>query len=386
MDVKDGLIKIIDNTDELLHEALKNGDTLATPQESQMLVYMTGVSINSKPRKDGRYQGYILNAEDSGKKYFYGRTREEVAVKIKIYLQEVKTPKRKTKEKNTPLFGEYVDNWIKLYKEPNLKPKSLKSLKDTLRYALDKFNDTKLGNIKTDDIQQFLMEIKALRVRELVLLYLNQIFEKARISGIIKANPCEAVEMKKHKSAKKTGLLLSEQNSFIKAISGTEHELLCLLLLSTGLRIGEALALNKNDIDFENETINVNKNVVYINNKRIMQDTPKTDAGNRIIPCPKEICLRLKEIESDPLFPQSYNSVNKFFQRIAKELGIKVSAHILRHTYSDRLEEAGVPPKVKQYLMGHAKLDTTQNIYTDAQPEYINRSADLVKNSVLTLK
>ncbi len=203
MDLKDGLIKIIDNTDELLHEALNNGDTLATPQESQMLVYMTGVSINTKPRKDGRYQGYILNAEDSGKKYFYGRTRDEVALKIKIYLKEVLTPKRKTKEKNTPTFGEYVDNWIKLYKEPKLKPKSLYSLNASLKPARLAFDGKKLHSISSDDIQKLLLSISAERVRDLCRLNLNQVFAKAVKQDIIKRNPCDAVEISKHKYRKK---------------------------------------------------------------------------------------------------------------------------------------------------------------------------------------
>lgn len=80
----DGFIKITDlGTDELIAQALKYSDTLATPKESQMLFYITGVSINSKPRKDGRYQGYILR--DGEKKYLYGKTPEEVAIKIKVY-------------------------------------------------------------------------------------------------------------------------------------------------------------------------------------------------------------------------------------------------------------------------------------------------------------
>ena len=47
--------------------------------------------------------------------------------------------------------------------------------------------------------------------------------------------------------------------------------------------------------------------------------------------------------------------------------------YLKMHTYSNRLEKAGVPPKVKQYLMGHAKMEITQNVYTDAQSHYISR-------------
>ena len=69
---------VVDLNDKngLLHAVLKTGDTLTTPTEGQMLININGVSINSKPRSDGRYQGYVT--ENNGKQYFYGRTREEV--------------------------------------------------------------------------------------------------------------------------------------------------------------------------------------------------------------------------------------------------------------------------------------------------------------------
>lgn len=375
----DGFIKIIDNTDELLHEALKNGDTLATPKESQMLINMTGVSINSKPRKDGRYQGYVLDPE-SGKQYFYAYTREEVATKIKFYLQEAKTPKRKTKTKSSPTFGEYLDNWIKLYKEPKLKPKSLYSLHASLKPAQLAFDEKKLNTITSDDIQKLLLSISAERVRDLCRLNLNQVFTKALKQDIIKRNPCDAVEISRHKYHKKKGLTISEQNLFTEATKNSQYSLLYQMLLSTGIRIGEALALLKSDIDFEKHTVSITKNVVYIKSQRIEQNTTKSDAGNRVIPISKQLCDAIAEIDTQTIFPYSYNAVNHAIQKVAKETGLSVSAHILRHTYSDRLEEAGIPPKIKQYLLGHASLEITQNTYTDTQEDYVNAHADKIRN------
>ena len=77
-------IPIINENDlnALVEESLKNEGVLTTPTEySQMLINVKGVSINNTPRKDGRYQGYII---DNGiKRYIYGKTKEEVAIKIK---------------------------------------------------------------------------------------------------------------------------------------------------------------------------------------------------------------------------------------------------------------------------------------------------------------
>ena len=50
------------------------------------------------------------------------------------------------------------------------------------------------------------------------------------------------------------------------------------LLLTTGLRIGEALALTDSDVDFEKKTVNINKTAVSVSGKKVIQDSPKTAA------------------------------------------------------------------------------------------------------------
>ncbi len=364
--------------DEIIHEALKNGDTLATPQESQMLINMTGVSISTKPRRDGRYQGYVIVG--GSKQYFYGKSREEVAVKIKTFLQEAKTPKKKSQKKNSPTFGEYVQNWIETYKKPNLKPSSMVSLTSSLKPAIEKFSTYKLDKLSTDDIQRLLLSIKGTRIRDICRSNLNQIFKKARIQGIIKINPCEALELKTHKYTHKNALTKDEQARFIVEAEKTKYALLYKLLLATGLRIGEALALTATDVDTENNTVSVSKNVVFINGARIEQNTPKTGAGNRTVPVPAEICNELKALKSDPLFPFTYNAIHHSMISVSANIGIKVTPHILRHTYATRLEEAGIPPKIKQFLMGHATLHMTQDVYTDTQADYVQTLSEKIRS------
>ena len=68
--------------------------------------------------------------------------------------------------------------------------------------------------------------------------------------------------------------------------------------------------------------------------------------------------------------------------RIAKKTGLNVTLHILRHTYATRLEEAGIAPKLKQYLLGHASLEMTQNTYTDIQTDYVYTLSDKIRQAV----
>lgn len=210
-------------------------------------------------------------------------------------------------------------------------------------------------------------------------IYLNQIFKKALVQGIIKINPCDAVEIKNHKPQKKVALTRGEQETFLEAAKQTKYDLLFRFLVATGLRIGEALALLKTDVDFEKSTVTVSKNIVFIRGKRIEQDTPKSKAGNRTVPIPLELCEELKSIATVNLFPYTYNAVKCAIDRISQNTGLNVTLHILRHTYATRLEEFGIPAKVKQYLMGHSSIEMTQNVYTDVQQDYIESVSNKVR-------
>ncbi len=362
----------------------KNGNALTTEKESQMLIEAKGVSITSKPRRDGRFQGYIIQ-DDGQRKYFYGRNYEDVTNKIREFLRNNRSRRQRTpqkvkpRKKSSPMFLTYMSEWIEIYKKPNLKPSSLQSLKKSLKYAEEAFQDKTLDDITSNDIQKLLVGIKAERIRDMCKINLSQLFKKAVIQGIIKNNPCDAVEIKRHKASHKKALTRAEQETFLRAASQTKYSLLYRFLLSTGLRIGEALALKRSDFDFEKGIVSVNKNVVFVNGEKIEQ-TPKSDAGYRIVPVPRSICDEIKCMSGDAIFPYSYNAVRKATERIAKETGLNVTLHILRHTYATRLEEGNIQPKLKQYLLGHASLEVTQNIYTDTTTEYLESVSGKIQN------
>ena len=374
----EGFIKIIEDTDELIREALLNGGALTTPREGQMLINMTGVSISAKPRRDGRYQGYILR--DGRKKYLYGKSRQEVAEKMKLYFKEENAPKRKKKEKKkVPTFGEYYAEWLSLYKEPQLKAKSVQSIRDTIKPALARFGDVPLDRITSEDLQGLLISISATRSRDICRATINQIYKKAVKLEIVRKNPCDALEIKKHVYGKRKALTREEEKRFLEAAENSPHYLLFRFLLATGLRIGEALALCVEDFDTKNDTVSVTKDVIFDHGKRIVQEIPKTYAGIRIVPISDELCAAVLDGKDGLVFPTTYNAAKCAIDRISRETGIKVTAHILRHTYATRLEQAKLPPKVRQYLLGHEDGRMTENVYTDVQEEDIKKAADIIR-------
>ena len=375
---KDGFIKVIDITDkdEITREVLDNNGSFSTETEKKMLINMTGISINAKPRADGRFQGYAMR--DGEKKYFYGKTTAEVQKKIQDYLNSAPTPKRKKRNADTtPLFEIYAAQWVEQYKKPNLKPKSLQTLHFALKKAVEAFSGKTIGSITTDDLQRFFTSLPPSRSRDLCAVYVGQLFKKAFVTGVIKKNPYEQVEIKKHAPQKRNALTLDEQAAFLAAAKSSVHFLLYRFLLSTGLRIGEALAITHEDLKDGKAT--VSKDIVFIDGQAIVQ-SPKSKAAFRSVPVPGDIYEEMQKAKTERIFPCTYTAINMALKKLSKKLGFSVSAHILRHTYATRLEEAGIPPKVKQYLLGHATVDITQNVYTDAQSDYINSVSDRIRS------
>ncbi|HHY0013828.1 TPA: site-specific integrase [Clostridioides difficile] len=190
-------------------------------------------------------------------------------------------------------------------------------------------------------------------------------------------------------------LSITDQKKFIDSIDGDKFEILFLLALSTGLRLGELLGLKWSDISFDDESLTVNRilqRVTEINKdgtreKKVIEQYPKTKNSIRTVPIPRNILVKLKkhkiqQTEQRLLLGDAYinnnyvicndtglalnnNRPGKILDSLLKKLNIpKIKFHALRHTYATRLFEAGVPPKTVQTLMGHYDISITMDIYT----------------------
>lgn len=191
-----------------------NSGSFSEHTEEKMLIEMTGVSINSKPRKDGRIQGYALR--DGEKNTSTARLPQKYRKKIQDYLNSAPAPKRKKRNTDTsPLFDVYAAEWVERYKKPNLKPKSILGLNVALKKATDAFAGKTIASITTDDLQEFFNAMPPSRSRDLCAVYVGQLFKKAHALGIIKKNPFEQVELKKHTAEKRCALTIEEQSAFL---------------------------------------------------------------------------------------------------------------------------------------------------------------------------
>ena len=198
-------------------------------------------------------------------------------------------------------------------------------------------------------------------------------------------------------------LTVDEQRKLVSVLfkdDSINYRLQLLLMIFTGMRMGEINALDVNDVNLNFKVINIRRTITKdTNEKSIIGVTTKTYAGIRKLPIPEILTEQLKSYSDksipnkDNLFfydfrknsPVSTSQVNLQFHRIIKKYDILnesvdgiVTLHSLRHTYATRCIEAGMPAKVLQTLLGHSDIKTTLNIYCDAFAEYQDESIEKV--------
>ena len=291
-------------------------------------------------------------------------------------------------------------------------------------YVRDTFGLKRIAEIKYSDVLQFYYHLLnqqgiSLGTLDSVHCLLHPTFQLAVRDEIIRKNPTDGV-MKEisRESGKNRGvrhaLTIEQQRCFMEYIAN--HPVyyhwwpMFTILLGTGCRIGEALGLRWQDLDFEKRVISINHSLVYYpangSNKCVLRvSLPKTDAGIRTIPMldivkdafemlyeeQKENGFNETEIDGMTgfIFCNRFGSVpnpqtvNHTIKRIANNYNAdevvrakkehrdpiilpNFSCHHLRHTFCTRLCENETNLKVIQSIMGHKNIETTLDIYAEA--------------------
>lgn len=264
-----------------------------------------------------------------------------------------------------------------------------------LKWTINKIRNSKIGDMKIqditkDDIQEFLNSIKNLSDSYIKKIYEQfvQAYRRAEIKKYITYNPMyEVLKPKSNKQTKVVDALeINVQKSFTQylnkvSIENQQYKNIFLIQLYMGLRIGEVLALSRENIDLKNKVLYVKRTLTNDTEFAIiLGNKTKTYSGNRTIPIPEfltpifEEQLKYANENLHNLIFTNNNTyirtsaINKELKRIFKdELKTNykdISTHCLRHTYGTRCIEAGMTAVVLQRLMGHKDVTVTLNTYT----------------------
>lgn len=351
-------------------------------------------------KRGDRYIGRLMiGIKENGKqevKYFSGKSEPEVKRKIREYNNEHSNTK-----KTTVTLSEYMSNWLDLYKRPTLKPSSYDRIENTFRYQIKpELGMIQMQALSSDHIQKFLNGLKddGFSYSSIKKAHdcLNACLNHATISDVIQKNPMMLVKMPPKSSFNSKEIRwfsVKEVNAIVEECA-RKHSTgapvyiyadVFILMLNTGLRMGEAVGLEKVDWDQDQNTLHIRRNVqtVKLRDKdgnaiggmTLSCNTTKTYSGDRILPLNKNATEALRRLCGD--HPNSKyvvcgkdgnqippERIERTFYRLLDNVGIKrTGVHSLRHTFASTLFGNGVDVKTVSSLLGHASIQITLNTY-----------------------
>jgi integrase len=351
--------------------------------------------------------------------------RELEALALRDKIDGVKNPGRLT-------LNELYTKWIAIKR--GLRSNVFANYKYMYdRFCRDDIGTRKIKDIKRSDVRAFynrLIDRGALAISTLEVIQnvLCQVFNLAYNDDIIRYNPAIGAlkELKREaKTQKRTenpnaprqpkkrhALKKKQQRAFLAWLKSSQYSTwyaLFVVLLTTGIRIGELCALTWDDFDATRKEIHVNKTLVYYQDheerkQKTTINTAKTESGVRVIPLVDDaldgILIQKLNNQRHPSrvnidgysnfiflnrFGDNLNEaiVNRALrERILPAYNVyalehnlptiaQTTCHTFRHTYCVNCLAAGIDAKTVQTLMGHKDIETTLNIYAEASEEMI---------------
>lgn len=352
-----------------------------------------------------------------------------------MYDKELKNIKKKLADKRYEVehgltgkadkitLNKWFEVWLTDYKNNKIKGttnQNYQNLYDNhIRNSLGK---RVLKQIKPIHIQKFyndfIEEGYATTSLQTLHALLHNIFDIAVNNDLIVKNPCTGTVRPTAERKERRVLSSEEQTYFLNYVRRDEwqfYEPIITTMLGTGVRVGEALGLKWEDIDFEKNTISINRTLVYIKNKEtgkygFEEQAPKTKNSKRTIPLHKNVVKALKRQKLNQNYqklqgdwkshkgfenlvftgrkgqPQQSSSIQNILNRIIKAINEEetekaqaenrtpiimehLHPHALRHSFATRCFEADIPPKTVQMLLGHANIQITLDLYTHVAEE-----------------
>jgi integrase len=358
-------------------------------------------------RSDGRWVatvsvGYDFATGKPIRKYLYGKTRKEIKDKMLKALTETKDNNIVIPEKIT--LGEWLNRWMVSYKKNTLKSSTYESYEMFIKNHINPI----IGNIPLTKLQAIVLQkfyndkltsgrndkkggLSTRTVRYLHSI-IRQALGQAIKEGFLQNNPADATSPPVVKNKQMRPLTEEDLLVFLEATKDDRLFAAYLLSVTTGLRRGELLGLCWDCVDFDQELIVVQRQLLRLKSGLILDESTKSKSGKRSVTLTDDAIGELRnhrkrQIEERLLLGEVYQDNNlvfcredgsflgpvefsKCFQRHLVKAGLpKVRLHDLRHTHATLLLKRGVPAKMVQERLGHSSITMTLDLYSHVMPE-----------------
>ena len=369
-------------------------------------------------RKDGRWVGQVTVGyrEDNGKpirRYTYQATREEAARWVALQVA-TELDRAGSVRSGELLLRDFLHNWLAAFKVHEVCSRTMALYYDAERlHIAPALGDLPLGEVTPLKIQTFLYQLQAEKRLSQRTISLNksvlvQMYDYAMELGLVENNPARNAKLPRQSRKIDDGdskvIPIVQREQLLKAAES--DPILCpilTLLMLTGMRIGEALALQWKHVDFQNRTISIQQSLTreleFDGEGRTKKTAAalgvtKTRCSRRVIQAPDLVLQRLREWMRylskrkgglEALVPEgfvfcstrtmgmrTYSGFRASFRHFLERNGFgdqHLNLHRFRHTYASMLLEQEISPKVVQKLLGHRDVSTTLGVYSHVVPE-----------------
>lgn len=348
-------------------------------------------------------------------KQFSGKTEAIVKKKLREYKKSEEFAVGHKPSSET--VQTYFTRWLQTYQYNKLKPASYDRLETTVnRHILPCMGHKRIEKVTRDDIQglinkMYYQDNLSYSTVKKVYVALNACYKHAQVDDVVLKNPCLGIVLPSQAERTKQVVAFSddELKRLITELSRKDeygndvyfYAPAFVLILHTGMRMGEALSLTWEDVNFSTKTISIQKNSILIKNRNSngeisggyslhIQNSTKTASGERIVPMNRTAEEALNKLhqrsngeyvienqKGNPVLPSNFE---RSFQTVLRNCGIdEHGVHTLRHTFASRLFNMGVDGKVISKLLGHASVKITYDIYVHLMPkdvEYVTMVLD----------
>lgn len=357
-------------------------------------------------RKDGRWQVHIRSTDDRGlgkRTTVYGRTAAEAREKAEDVRARLRT-NRPAKDKKGTLAA-FGTDWI----GSTLAASDRKATTKTLYAAMTKkhiihapIGVIPLDKLRPSHVEAWTVELRNRGLSESTIrsayTILRAILDTAVRDDALAKNPAAAISRPKVTRKEAAHLTTSQVRILLAKAESSRYAALFELLVNTGLRRGEALALAWSDVDFEKRLIRVRGTLARIDGDLVVT-APKTDKSKRVIhlsPASERVLksVRLRQRSDrlragsawaaspyvfttevgEPCDPR--NALRAFKVAAGKANLSGVGLHTLRHSAATVMIENGVPLKVVSEILGHSSVSITGDIYGHVSPDVSAQAMD----------
>lgn len=259
-------------------------------------------------------------------------------------------------------LNEVYDKWIERVEKKNLS-ESVVRMHNMAKTRFDSLGNIQMSKIKTTHLQDWLDEIDLKPgSKNKIRSTMHQLFEYAFNNDIVSKNYAHGLEINE-KIEKQTNLFTEAEIALLWKNKDDKHVRQLLILIYTGMRIGELLQVRKDNIFFDEGYI-IGGN--------------KTEAGkNRVIPIHDKILPFVKEqlgdntwlMQSNRGIAMSYRNASNHFNKLFERLGMEHRIHDTRKTCVSWLHSSGIPMETIRIIIGHSGKGVTEQVYLSKTPK-----------------